>query len=197
MSRLSILALAALLLSGCPGAPSPSKVDEQRLAVLKAEPVLKLAVGQPYTETGFWVSDKLPVHRSKVAAELKQAAGAGQNRERAIEALGALRDSGWTVFYAQCGKGFFLASGYKLVDGVSYFAQVNGGETPDETVVLQLRAPNSRESTSDLFPERPVPLATGRTCLETGASPGAEGTQIELDDLGPDPRDPEKPTGHR
>jgi len=192
------LALAGLLLAGCPGRDEPSSgVDVARLETLKREPVLKLAVGQPYAEAGFHVSDKLPAHRGKVTADLNKPADPGRDRDRAVEAVEALRDSGWTVFHARCDHDGFLAAAYKVVDGVSFYAQIDGSDVPEKNVVLQMRAPQSGESTSDLFPERPAAVAAGKTCLETDSSLGEEGTPIVLDELAPDPDGPAKPAGHR
>lgn len=195
------LALAGLLPAGCPGAGQQSSdvdtVDTVRLETLKREPVLKLAVGQPYAEAGFHVSDKLPAHRGKVTADLNKPADPGKDRDRAVEALKALRDSAWTVFYARCDHDGFTASAYRVVDGVSFYAQIDGSDVQGKNVVLQMRAPQSRESTSDLFPERPPAVAAGKTCLEADSSLGEDGTPIVLDELASDPDGPAKPQGHR
>jgi hypothetical protein len=191
------VALAALLLAGCPeSSEGGSDVDAKRLSALKGEPVLRLSV-QTYAEEGFRVSGKLPLHRSKVTADLNKTKDDG-DRERAAEAVKALRDSGWTVFHARCEAAAFAAAAYKLVDGVSFYAQIDGSEVQQsQNVVLQMRAPHSRESKSDLFPERPPALAAGKTCLESAGSMGEEGTSIVVDELGPDPDGPAKPAGHR
>jgi hypothetical protein len=197
--RLIGIALACLLLAGCPGAgENGSNVDAGRLEVLKREPVLKLAVGKTYSEVGFRVSDKLPLHRSKVTADLTKPADAGQDQRRTVEAVKVLRDSGWTVYHVRCDPNEFMVAAYKIVDGVSYYAQINGSDVQDgQNAAMQLLAPHSRESTSDLFPERPPALPAGKTCLESNATETGAGPSILVDEQGPDPNGPAKPSGHR
>jgi len=190
--------VVAGLLAGCPGTADPkppSDVDAERVAMLSREPVFDLAVGEPYVEVGFRDADKL--HRGKVTADLNRVTDAN-DRDRTVEAMGALRDNGWTFFHTRCERDFFTASAYKSVDGVSFYAQIDGSEVQDgSNVVLRMRAPNSREPQQDLFAERPAALGVGETCLETDRTGASEGTAIILDEVGPDPDGAPKPAGHR
>lgn len=196
--RLACLAVLAFVLAGCPGGDGDSDVDKDRLAAMRAEPVLKLAVGEPYAEAGFAVSGKLEAHRSKVTADLTEPAEASAARDRAVQAINELRGSGWTVFHTRCSTATFTAAAYKVADRVSYYAQIDGVELEAKvSVALQMRAPHSSESTSDLFSDRPPAVPPGRTCLETADTASTEGTPIVLDELAPRPDGPAKADGHR
>lgn len=175
---------ATLLLAGCPSGGS-SNADKDRLAFMQREPVLKLAIREPYAEVGFKISDKVPLHRSHIVAALADPVEPDVARKHGMQAVDSLRNSGWTVFYARCEEATFTAGAYKIAGDVSYHAQLTGAAKDGATaVVLQLRAPHSQEPTSDLFPNRPAGLAT--TCLETGGE-GTGGTLAEISDLGPGP----------
>jgi hypothetical protein len=197
------LASTSLTLAGCTfdGDGKPSGADQDRLAVMQREPLLKQATRPPSAQAGFRVSDTLPVHRSKILANLVDATEADPAhamRTRGTQALTALREGGWTVFHARCEQASFHANAYKIVEKVSYYAELTGKtEQTNVSIFVQLRAPQAAESTSDFFADRPPALPTGRTCLETGAVTGSDGTQIVLDELGPDPKGSPKPAGHR
>lgn len=198
-----------LTLSGCPGPGGTANADERRLAVMRAEPLLKQATREPLAVAGFRVSDKLPVRRGQIQANLVDEGDAdppASARKHTAQAAAALRDNGWTMYYATCGpqddRWAFQVNGYKVIDGVSYYAEVNGTGVKQSkvSVFLLLRAPNSRESTSDLFADRPPALQTGRSCVETVQLPQrvtADGVPIVLDEHGPEPDGTPKPPGHR
>ena len=199
MTKHLVWVVLAGLLAGCPGTrpKSPSDVDLERLSMISREPVFDLAVGEPYIIVDVRDSYKPPLHRGTVGADLNRLADAN-DRDRTVEAMGALRDNGWTFFHTRCERDFFTASAYKVVDGVSFYAQIDGSEVQDASnVVLRMRAPNSREPNQDLFPERPAELGVGETCLETDRTAASEGTAIMVDELAPDPGGAAKPAGHR
>lgn len=173
-------------------------MDSKRLAAMRSEPVLKLAIGEPYGEAGFYVSDKRPAHRGKVSADLAEPGALAAARDRAVQAIVGLRGTGWTVFHTRCATNTFTAAAYKVVDKVSYFAQIEGVELEAKvSVVLQMRAPQSRESISDHFADRPPAVPAGQTCLETRQTADTNGTPIVLDELAPQPGGPAKADGHR
>lgn len=167
------------------------------MATLIGEPVFELAVGEPYVVAGAPGPDKPPLHRGTVTADLNRLSDAN-DRDRTVEAMGAMRDNGWMFFYTRCERDFFTAGAYKIVDGVSFYAQIDGSEVQDgSNVVLRMRAPNSTEPSQDLFPERPAELGVGQTCLETDGTAASEGTAIVVDEWAPDPEGAAKPAGHR
>ena len=63
----------------------------------------------------------------------------------------------------------WLAAGYKIADGVSYWVLVAGARIVDGTAFVDviLRAPNARDS-ANLFPVEPEPVAADQTCAEDG-----------------------------
>ncbi len=193
------IALALLLLAACTEPPgTSSNADRDRLAVMQSEALLKRAAKEPYAEAGFRVSEKLQPHRSKIIATLASPVEVEVARKEGAEAVSVLHDTGWTVFHVRCDGLSFVANAYKVVSGVSYYAEVDGAiQEVKVSVVLQMRAPYSKEPTSDLFADRPPALTDGKSCLETHTTGVSDGTPIVLDELGPDPDGAPKPNGHR
>jgi hypothetical protein len=66
----------------------------------------------------------------------------------------------------------YTAFGYKVIEGVSYAVDV--GVSADASGVgnsVSMRAPNGHERTTDLFTDRPPPVATADSCIESAAGP--------------------------
>jgi hypothetical protein len=224
LAALAVLALA----TGCPGpASEPTSVDEKRLAVAKSEPLLARDK-QPSARAGFQTSKKVPAHRGSVDANLIDETAADPDataRARSAEFVQQLRAAGWTVYLTACippraqgspapdkddvppvqyADGWaFVAHAYKVVDGVSYFAAIDGhGSAGNKRVRVNLRllVPQSTEPKADLFPDRPPPVAATTSCLDTAAPPAqriVDGQAIEVDSDGPHPDGTPKPNGHR
>jgi hypothetical protein len=173
-----------------------SDVDRQRAHLLASEPVLELAVSPPTVTVGLVHSSKTGWDRSEVYAELYQSAGGTIPDAVAVEqefarATTRLRESDWTVHWEMCLPppvidqrgtmlnpeqipvpvprldGYeWLATAYKIANGVSYSALVVGVRMEKEaSVQILLRAPNARD-TDNLFPEPPA--AVEQTCAEDG-----------------------------
>lgn len=206
-----VFLLACLAIAGCDDAGGGNAADSQRLRVMQSVPLLQKSIGTPVAVAGF-TEGSLPPRRGRVQAKLfaqnaNDAPGTAQQQTR--DAMTALRSDGWTVYFAACRPPLkpgdpappkdlvgpfpseewwaFGAHAYKAMDGVSYFAAVNGNGRlkGSVSVDLDLRAPNSREATSDLFTDRPPALAAGSSCLEASGLPAkaAEaGPAVELDE---------------
>ncbi len=187
------LVLACLLLAGCPG--SSENADQKRLRVMQAEPLLKKAIGAPVAVAGF--TEAGVARRGYVQAKLKEEAvkqAPEAAKEGTAETMKALRDNGWNIYFVACQPPLkqgdpepakdlvgpfpseqwwaFSAYGYKVAEGVSYFAALNGNGylNGQVKIFLNLRAPNSTE-TSDLFADRPAAVASGESCVETKGLP--------------------------
>ncbi|WP_162907257.1 hypothetical protein [Allorhizocola rhizosphaerae] len=224
LTGLAVLGLA----TGCPGpAGGPMGVDEQRLAAAMSEPVVALDK-QPSARAGFQSSKQAPAKRGSVVADLSDEVAQSPDvtaRNRTKEFMGRLRAEGWTVYLAACipprppglsppqadaipavqfEDGWtFVAYGYKVIHGVSYFASLEGRGSSGNNraqVSLLLRIPQSTEPTPDLFADRPPALDTGASCIEATQPPAARtitGPAIEVDSDGPNPDGTPKPNGHR
>lgn len=222
--RVSTSVTALLLLAGCPAVPQKTSldVDGQRMAVMRDEPL----VGRdrdPSINPGFIVSDKLPAHRGMISADLFEEEAQNANevaRKQTSDAMIALRENKWVIYLAAClppGKapanfgdvvGFqyedgwaFAAYAYKIVDGVSYSAELVGsGRGSKAKLTLRLLAPHSSEPKADLFPDRPPSVEAGKSCIEASSPPEARvvtGTSTLMDETGPHPAGTAKPTGRR
>jgi hypothetical protein len=198
-----------LVFAGCQA--ESASADQERLRVMQAEPVLKNAIGDPIAVAGF-AEGSLPARRGYIQATVfdqNTPNGPATAQQQTGAAMQALRSSGWTVYFAACEPPLkpgdpapprdlvgpfpseewwaFGAHAYKIKDGVSYYAAVNGNGRLNGSakVSLDLRAPNSREATSDLFADRPAAIAAGTSCIEAvdpPAQPSRVGLAAELDE---------------
>jgi hypothetical protein len=145
-------------------------------------------------------------------------------RADTAKALATLRNSGWTVYFAGCtppgdtaplgtvvpwpypesDRWIFDAFAYKVLDRVSYFADIEGIATDTGTaqVHFTLLAPNEHETVTNLFPDAPPPVSPTGNCVESVAEPTAlthAGPILAMFDSGPPPGTsaPLAPTGLR
>jgi hypothetical protein len=205
-----VVLVACLAAAGCDDAAS-SSTDQERLQVMMSEPLLKNSIGAPAGVAGF-TEGSLPPRRGRVQAKLFE-----QNTNDApataqiktFESMKVLRYTGWTVYFVACLPPLkpgdpvppkdligpfpseewwaFGAYAYKIKDGVSYWAAVNGhGRLKGSvTVDIDLRAPSSGETSSDRFGDRPPAIAENSSCLEANglpAQPARSGVAVELDE---------------
>jgi hypothetical protein len=214
--------LPMALLAGC---TSPDEdANERRLALLRDEPLVARDKDAA-TSPGFVVSDLLPAHRPMIMASLFEEKAQNPSevaRKQTSDAVVSLREGKWVVYLIAClapgnappnpddvvgwqyedGWGY-AAYAYKIVDGVSYSAEVTGsGRGGIARVELRLLAPHSSEPKADLFPDRPpaVEAGVGKNCLEALMPPGERtviGTRTLMDTTGPHPAGNPKPTGRR
>jgi hypothetical protein len=137
--------------------------------------------------------------RARLYAHKPAASGAGPTagsvETELARTLETLRQGGWTIYWTMClpppkqpsltdpmptsepmpadvarSEGFqWLAYGYKVTGGVSYWSMVSAQrlEDGDAWVDIVMRAPNARD-TSNLFVDRPKALPAGKTCPEDG-----------------------------
>ncbi|GIH06833.1 hypothetical protein Rhe02_49000 [Rhizocola hellebori] len=205
-----MVVLAGLAVAACDEAGS-GEADQERLRVMQSEPLLSNAIGAPVAVAGF-TEGSLPPRRGRVQAKLfeQNANDAPTTAQlKTLDAMKALRDNGWTVYFVACQPPLkpgdpvpprdligpfpseewwaFGAYAYKIKDGVSYYAAANGnGRLKGSAAVdLDLRAPSSKEAGSDLFADRPPALAPGASCLEANGLPAQAakaGVALELDE---------------
>ncbi len=154
--------------------------------------------GHRWLSTGVVHNDLLGWDRTEVAARLQLRGRSGAQPE-AVEhevaaAVTLLRNGGWTIHWQMClpepildmlGEldeepipmhvprmpgHEWLAAGYKIADGVSYWVLIAGARIVDGTAFVDviLRAPNARDS-ANLFPVEPDPIAADQPCAEDGS----------------------------
>jgi len=222
---LAVLVTVAGVLAGCPAPDAGQQADDARLEVLRAE--AGAADAQVTTAVAGWQeSDRQAPVRGQVQAtieELDATDAIAEAREGAARAIVALRESDWTIYFVACvpprsgeevidedsalptpifDAWTFAAYGYKILDGVSYFARVNGVGTPPRNraeVTLRLIAPYSGEAAADLFPDRPPATEVGASCVEQVAALdglATLGTPTVVDEHGEEPGGT-KADGHR
>jgi hypothetical protein len=173
-----------------------SDVDRQRAHILESEPILEQAVSPPEVTVGLVHSSAVGWDRTEVYAQLYETSGGTAPDALAVEqefarATALLRKSDWTIHWAMClpppvvdmmGNlanpeqipvpvprldGYeWMATAYKIADGVSYSALIVGvRQEKAASVQILLRAPNARDN-ANLFPEPPA--AIEQTCAEDG-----------------------------
>jgi hypothetical protein len=222
---LAVLVAVAAVLFGCPAPNASTGVDQSRLEVLQAE-ARAVNAAETTAVAGWQNSTRQPPVRGHVhanIADIDTADAVTVARQETAKAIDALRANSWTIYFVVCvprrtdddvidadsvlppptfDAWTFVAYGYKIVDGVSYFVQVNGwGQPPSgkATVYLWLRAPYSKEADPDLFPDRPPATELGASCVEQAAPPDGLtelGTRTIMDEKGPDAGGT-KANGHR
>ena len=94
--------------------------------------------------------------------------------------------------YPEPDRWLFDAFAYKVIGGVSYFADVQGMATDTGTaqVYFTLLAPNEHETATNLFPDRPAAVSPGANCVESPVEPTAlthAGPILAMFDSGPKP----------
>jgi hypothetical protein len=175
-----------------------SDVDRTRAEILADERIVRSALEPPVVTPGVVHNDLLGWDRTEVTARLYLSEGGQGPTPDAVErefasAVAVLRKAGWTIHWEMClpdpvydmlGRLLeepipmdvprmpgheWLAAGYKISDGVSYWVLVAGALIVDGTAFVDviLRAPNARDS-SNLFPVAPEPIADGQACAEDG-----------------------------
>ena len=133
-------------------------------------------------------------------------------RTMTAKSIETLRGSGWTVYFVGCtppgdtaprgtlrawpypepDRWLFDAFAYKVIGGVSYFADVQGMATDTGTaqVYFTLLAPNEHETVTDLFPDRPAAVSPSANCVESPIEPTTlthAGPILAMFDSGPQP----------
>ena len=128
------------------------------------------------------------------------------------KSIETLRGSGWTVYFVGCtppgdtaprgtvrpwpypepDRWLFDAFAYKVIGGVSYFADVQGMATDTGTaqVYFTLLAPNEHETVTNLFPDSPPAVSPSANCVESPVEPTAlthNGPILAMFDSGPQP----------
>jgi hypothetical protein len=173
-----------------------SDVDRQRAHILASEPVLDHAVSPPEVTVGLVHSSAVGWDRTEVYAELYETSGGTPPEAVAVEqefarATTLLRKSGWTIHWEMClpppvvdllgnltnpeaipvpvprVDGYeWIATAYKIADGVSYSALIVAmRQELAASVQILLRAPNARDN-ANLFPEPPAGIELA--CAEDG-----------------------------
>jgi hypothetical protein len=224
-SLLAVLVVVTAALAGCPAPNATTRADRERLELLRDE-ARALNAEETLAVAGWQNSRRLPPARGHLLGRLAEVATADAvtvARQETAEAIGALRANGWTVYLVACVPPWtddepvdedsvvpqpafdawtFVAYGYKVVDGVSYFVEVHGSgmQPPGRAAVsLRLIAPYSRETVTDLFPDRPPATEVGASCVER-ATPldglAVLGTPTVMDEKGPVDGEP-MAEGHR
>ncbi|MPZ67503.1 MAG: hypothetical protein GEU83_19085 [Pseudonocardiaceae bacterium] len=198
----------ALALTGCSQGPDRERVtdtDRQRLQLMLDEPIVREAEQDMSKQPGTLRADNTLKRGfvsvsvfSVFAGEREQPVRPALTKRRTADALGVLRDSGWTIASASCtvpepdGPDDALqweSTAYKHVDGVSYWANLTAAAIPSRlgVVDIALRAPNV-DDPPDLFPRRPAGLPAGSTCIEQSGMPdeGVEqGAPVQMEQVGP------------
>ena len=176
MIRVSTLVTALFLLTACQAAPAPAPVPEQedldarRMAVMRDEPLVARDPDPAIPPTD-------AAHRLRINAALldEEAQNASEvARKQTSDAMIALRENKWVIYFAACQPpGWaYAAYAYKIVDGVSYNAVLDGsGNGNRAKLVLRLLAPRSSEPGADVFADRPPALEPGKSCIEAPTPP--------------------------
>ena len=197
-----------------------SDVDRSRADFLASDPIMYAALEPPEVRPGVVHNDMLGWNRTEVTARLFNSQGGlgptpGAVEQEVAAAVAVLRKGGWTIHWQMClpeplyditGTPIqdpipidvprmpgheWLAAGYKISDGVSYWVLVAGTRIVDGTAFVDviLRAPNARDS-ENLFAVAPDPLPEDQTCAEDGTvAPATEqaGTPTMMRDWWPFP----------
>jgi hypothetical protein len=187
--RWLVVVTAVILLSGC--SEKANDVDQQRIATMKADQVLRddphvsIRVGFDH---GPNIVDGEP--RGNDTTRRVDPLTPQETQRRTVAILQVLRAEGWIVLYAECVPHFAkyppradtpltapddAASGYRIIDGVSYTFALTAGGVGDNRfqASLSLAAPFHSASTNS-FPDAPTGLTPQETCIE--ASDPAERT---------------------
>ncbi len=203
----SLILGCALVLTGCAG-PDRERVtdtDRQRLQVMLDEPIIREAEQDVSKQPGTLLVDNT-LKRGFVTASIfsvypdqrEQPVRPELTKRRTADAIGVLRDTGWTIASASCkvpqpgtpdNSWNWEITAYKHVDGVSYWANLTGAALPSGMgfIDIALRAPNV-DDPPDLFPDRPAGLPPGSTCIEQpGISKESveQGTPVRMEAVAP------------
>lgn len=198
----------ALALTGCSQAPDRERVtdtDRQRLQAMLDEPIIRNSEQDISKQPGTLVTDDT-VKRGFVTASIfsvypdkrQEPVRPEQTKRRTADAIGVLRDTGWTIASASCtvpqpgnpdNSWNWETTAYKHVDGVGYWSNLTGAAVPSGLGVIDiaLRAPNV-DDPPDLLAQRPAGLPAGSTCIE---QPGlskesiTQGTPVRMAEMAP------------
>ncbi|HZM74755.1 MAG TPA: hypothetical protein VFC19_03460 [Candidatus Limnocylindrales bacterium] len=170
---------AVVAVAACQTAPAPKQEDPdaRRMAVMRDEPLVARDPRAALSPAG-------PAHRLMINASLfdDEAQNAEEvARKQTSDAMIAMRENRWTIYFAAClppdsdDDGWaFAAYAYKIVDGVSYHATLDGSASGSRAkLTLRLIAPRFAEPRADVFPDRPPALDAGKSCIEAGSLPEA------------------------
>lgn len=198
-SVVALLVVAGLAGCGGPPPPTDvtSDVDRERAAFLSADPILEQALSTPRVTPGLVHNEKLGWVRTEVTAQIFKTAGGSPTPEsveqEVARAAATLRRGGWLIHWEMClpppeinfmgmveedpipipvarAPGYeWLASGYKINNGVSYWVLLLGALGDDGEAVLEVlfRAPNARDA-ANLFDPEPVAVPVEQACAEDG-----------------------------
>ncbi len=206
-----------------------SDVDRTRARLLSEEHIVRSAVGSAVITPGVVHNELLGWDRTEVTARVYTSEGGVGPTPEALErevaaAVDMLRRGGWTIHWEMClpepiydlygglneqpipmevprmPGHEWLAAGYKIADGVSYWVLVAGARIVDGTAFVDviLRAPNARDS-SNLLPVEPESVAAERRCAEDGiVTPDIQqaGTPTMMRDWWPFPAQDRSPDPH-
>lgn len=206
-------ATVALLLAGCPQASpgdATTRVDRDRAEFLRSDPVLARPVGPLHVEVGRVLDDTRGWDRTSVGGTVHQRKLADpppvpapeEFQGRVAATLSSLREGGWLPVWSRCQvpaprePGSRLgpesdwwvwdASGYRIVDGVSYgfVLRAEFSRPGNGSVSVRLLAPNHRDP-ANLFPDEPPALPRGGSCIEhagIAAATSADGVETRISD---------------
>lgn len=202
----SVILGCALVLTGCSIGPDRERVtqtDRQRLQVMLDEPIIRKSEQdiskQPGTlgidgalQRGFVTASVFSVYPEEGRQPPPEL-----TKRRTAEAIGVLRSSGWTIASATCtppepndpvGARRWASTGYKHVDGVSYWVNLTGAVADNGLglVDVALRAPNV-DDPPDLI-GHPAGLPAGSTCIEQAGllnKPVEQGKPVTMEPVVP------------
>lgn len=176
-ARIAGAVLLVTVLGGCPGRPGESRVDQERVELLRGDPVLAGALEPPDAYPGWEINDG-SWNRSEVSAPLglwrspvPGGIAVAEAERRIAEILATVRNTGWTLLHARCASGAdgwrWAVAGYKVVAGVGIWFHLVAEIWPDGkgSSSILLRAPNRRDDANP-FADAPAGLAAGQSCIE-------------------------------
>lgn len=212
-----------LVLVGCAEALGRERVtdtDRHRVQVMLDEPILRSAGEDLTSQPGTLLTADTWTRGSVSASIFSMYPDDGRTRpapkviaRRTAEAVGVLRESGWTITSALCdvpkreepsgsaqpspepasastsSYWSWKVTAYKHVDGVSYWALLTAAAVDSGVglIDINMRAPNV-DDPPDLFADRPPGLPAGSTCIEKPGLVSADvrqGNPVELAPAGP------------